>query len=450
ALFSLQVAISEFAALNSEISLPPATDNDSPALSVVKYHIVSGNVNNAFKLSSKRINSMLYVDLIVNGQLDREYRDRYELLIEAVDGGNPARAGTMLVNVTVLDANDNAPEFSQSRYNATVPWNASVDYVVTTIHATDPDLGENARVAYSIAKNRADLKLPFKIDGETGIVRVADSNILISGSIYELLIVASDHGLPQPLESTAFLSITVQKNNQPKLDFDIFWLTDSGKPEIYENLTLGHVVARIAVQNAPPESVLSVTGCDSLCIKETDTPGVHLAIACGPFDREQKSDYNLLFVMKSQQKRLLEFPVFFEVLDVNDNAPQFEQPLIWVIFNRSNENSEMVRIQAVDPDSGENARVHYNILGTSLFDIDPDTGILNLRESSDCIFLEHRFRVRAEDSGFPVLSSTVDVVARIIDTSDRPPIFGKPLYDVVVKENATPGTCLLKAAAPDC
>lgn len=34
---------------------------------------------------------MLYVDLIVNGQLDREYRDRYELLIEAVDGGSPAK-----------------------------------------------------------------------------------------------------------------------------------------------------------------------------------------------------------------------------------------------------------------------------------------------------------------------------------------------------------------------
>lgn len=58
----------------------------------------------------------------------------------------------MLVNVTVLDANDNAPEFSQSRYNATVPWNASLDYLVTTVHAVDPDLGENARVAYSIAK----------------------------------------------------------------------------------------------------------------------------------------------------------------------------------------------------------------------------------------------------------------------------------------------------------
>ncbi|VDN87200.1 unnamed protein product [Brugia pahangi] len=44
-----KVSISEFAALNSEISLPPAVDNDSPPLSVIRYHILSGNVNNAFK-----------------------------------------------------------------------------------------------------------------------------------------------------------------------------------------------------------------------------------------------------------------------------------------------------------------------------------------------------------------------------------------------------------------
>lgn len=34
---------------------------------------------------------MLYVDLIVNGQLDREYCGQYELLIEALDGGNPPK-----------------------------------------------------------------------------------------------------------------------------------------------------------------------------------------------------------------------------------------------------------------------------------------------------------------------------------------------------------------------
>ncbi|CAG9534072.1 unnamed protein product [Cercopithifilaria johnstoni] len=441
---SINVAISEFAALNSEISLPPAIDNDSLPLSVIRYHIISGNVNNAFKLSSKRINSILYVDLVVNGQLDREYRSQYELLIEALDGGNPPNSGKMLVNVTVLDANDNAPEFSQNGYNASIPWNISAGYVVATIHAVDPDLGENARVAYSIAKSRADLKIPFQIDSENGVVHVSDPKLLVSGSVYQLLIVASDHGVPQPLESTSILTITVQKSNQPKLLFDIFWLTDSNKPEVYENVTIGHVIARIAVQNAPQESELSVSGCDALCIKETDSSGVYLLLVCGSFDREQKSEYNLFLTIASGEKQLLEIPVFFEVLDINDNAPKFEKSLFHVIFNRSTTHYKLVRIQASDPDSGENGRIHYTLLGTNLFEIESDTGILNVYEKFDCSLEEHRFHVRAEDFGTPPQSSTVDVIAQIIDSNDRPPLFTKPLYHVIVKEDAELDSCLLK------
>lgn len=89
----------------------------------------------------------------------------------------------------------------------------------------------------------------FKIDSQTGVVRTAESP-LEPGSTHELLIIASDQGLPQPLESTAFLSITVEKSTELRPQFDIVWLTDNGTPEIYENLTIGYVLARISVQEA--------------------------------------------------------------------------------------------------------------------------------------------------------------------------------------------------------
>ncbi|VIO90129.1 Cadherin domain containing protein [Brugia malayi] len=445
---SIDVSISEFAALNSEISLPPAVDNDSPPLSVIRYHILSGNVNNAFKLSSKRINSKLYVDLIVNGQLDREYRSQYELLIEALDGGNPPNSGTMLVNVTILDANDNAPEFNQTEYGAFVPLNVSMNDIVAAVHAIDFDLGENARIAYSIAKSHSDLKLPFEIDGESGIVRVTDPALLISGSIYQLLIVANDHGLPQPLESTTFLTITIEKSNQSKINFDIIWLTDNNQPEIYENITVGYVIARITVQNAPQKSELFVNGCDALCIKETDSLDVYLVIACGSFDREQKSKYNLLFTMKSHGKQLLEIPVFLEILDVNDNAPKFDKSPIHVIFNQSTTQFKLIRIHATDLDSGKNGRINYSLSGTNQFKIESDTGILSIHENFDCLLnREYHFRVCAKDFGTPSLSTTVDVIAEIIDSNGQPPLFTKPLYDVTIGEDIESGTCLLKVTA---
>ena len=66
-------------------------DQDSEKYSIKKYFIAGGNVNNVFRLATTKLNNAMYVDLVVNGQLDREYRDRYDLVVEAIDGGEPAK-----------------------------------------------------------------------------------------------------------------------------------------------------------------------------------------------------------------------------------------------------------------------------------------------------------------------------------------------------------------------
>ena len=63
---------------------------------------------------------MLYLDLVVNGVLDREKRSSYSLLLEAFDGGSPKRSGAMTLEVSVTDINDHAPVFNQSRYHAII------------------------------------------------------------------------------------------------------------------------------------------------------------------------------------------------------------------------------------------------------------------------------------------------------------------------------------------
>lgn len=113
--------ISEYARINTEMSLPKAKDPDEGKFGIQRYRIASGNVNNAFRLS---FDGDAFLDLVVNGQLDREYRAKYELVVEAVDGGRPpkwveikanlldifgSRVGAIRVQVDVLDANDNAP-----------------------------------------------------------------------------------------------------------------------------------------------------------------------------------------------------------------------------------------------------------------------------------------------------------------------------------------------------
>lgn len=105
-------------------TLHPARDLDLDLFNTQRYNIVSGNVNNAFRLSSHRErDGVLYLDLQINGFLDRETTPAYSLVIEALDGGTPPLRGEMTVNITIQDVNDNQPIFNQSRYFATVPEN---------------------------------------------------------------------------------------------------------------------------------------------------------------------------------------------------------------------------------------------------------------------------------------------------------------------------------------
>ncbi|VDD95260.1 unnamed protein product [Enterobius vermicularis] len=429
---SISVEVSEYARLHSEISIPSAVDKDSPPYNVQKYQIKSGNVNNAFRLATRNVNSVEYVDLVVNGELDREYRAHYELIIEAADGGNPPKIGTLNVSVNILDANDNSPEFSEPRYSAEVPWNVTEGFNVITVRASDPDQGLNSKIAYSLVQAHPSLKPHFGIDSRTGTVTVTDASFE-AGSVHELLVVASDHGLPQPLQTTAFLTIVVSKSTEPIPQFDIYWLTDSGNPQIYENATAGYVLARIAVQNVEPNSEVDLEGCDSICLEQTQKQNVYLALACKLlFDRELKSSYSINFLIKNNNVVILEHPVVLEVLDVNDNAPQFGNSMLRVTYNRSGDEEDVVRIVATDADAGENARIRYSIFETDL----------------RCPNGEVQFRVRAEDNGVPSLSSVVDVFVDIIESGEHPPVFSKPLYEVTVREDIDVGTCLLEVSLP--
>ncbi len=62
-------------------------------------------------------------------------------MLTAFDGGSPQKTGTLKINIIVLDANDNAPVFSQSVYTALVPENAPMGSLILKISATDADQG---------------------------------------------------------------------------------------------------------------------------------------------------------------------------------------------------------------------------------------------------------------------------------------------------------------------
>jgi Cadherin domain len=116
--------------------------------------------------------------------LDREERPSVKLLIQAMEKVKPYNKrevttdSTVAVEITLLDANDNSPSFEMGNlYEFKVDVNASIDFVVGKIKATDPDDGPNGLLVYEM-KNRKETAVPFKLDSRTGVLKVTGKMML--------------------------------------------------------------------------------------------------------------------------------------------------------------------------------------------------------------------------------------------------------------------------------
>jgi protocadherin Fat 1/2/3 len=76
---------------------------------------------------------------IVN-RLDYEVRSKYELLVRATDSVSGAHS-EVPVSVSVEDANDSPPEFSNNEYNVTLSEATPSGTVVLAVSAHDLDSG---------------------------------------------------------------------------------------------------------------------------------------------------------------------------------------------------------------------------------------------------------------------------------------------------------------------
>jgi len=64
----------------------------------------------------------------------------------ATDAGIPAQVGDALIEITILDANDNSPEFDQQFYTISVVENITLPSIIGRVHATDIDIGDNGQL----------------------------------------------------------------------------------------------------------------------------------------------------------------------------------------------------------------------------------------------------------------------------------------------------------------
>lgn len=440
-------------------TLNPARDADLGAYNTQRYNIVSGNTDNAFRLSSHRErDGVLYLDLQINGFLDRETTSAYSLVIEALDGGSPPLRGRMTVNITIQDVNDNQPIFNQSSYSATIPENATVGTSVLRVYATDADAGMNGQIEYAINRRQSDRGEMFRIDPETGLIAVNKVLDFETKELHELVVVARDRGL-QPLETTAFVSIRVTDVNDNQPTINVIFLSDDATPKISESAQPGEFVARISVNDPDSKAEYSnvnvtLTGGDGRFGLTTRDNIIYLVIVSLPLDREEQPKYTLDVVATDTGSPPLHASktIVLKVTDVNDNAPVFSRSVYEAsVPELAEPGTAVLRVQAADRDEGANSALHYSLEGggpgAAWFTIDSRTGLLSTRARVDCeTEAAPRLTVVARDGGHPPLSASATVLVTIHDVNDNEPIFDQSFYNVSVPENEARGRCILKVS----
>lgn len=170
-----------------------------------------------FKLQKTYENNYL---ILTNATLDRERRSEYSLTVIAEDKGTPSLSTVKYFTVQVNDINDNPPHFQRSRYEFVISENNSPGAYITTVTATDPDLGENGQVTYTILESfilGSSITTYVTIDPSNGAIyalRIFDHEEV---SQITFVVEARDGGSPKQLVSntTVVLTIIDENDNVP-------------------------------------------------------------------------------------------------------------------------------------------------------------------------------------------------------------------------------------------
>ncbi|KAK2524869.1 hypothetical protein Q9233_009188 [Columba guinea] len=422
-----ELRMSETTAPGSRFPLDEAHDPDSGPNSVQNYEL-SGDEHFSLAVQTGPGGDQR-PELVLAKALDREEAAFHELVLRASDGGEPARTGTARIRVAVLDANDNAPVFSQAEYTVRVPEDVPVDSTLVIVTATDADEGPNGHLKYSL-KKATDMALDmFRLDAETGAITLVRSLDYEKDDSYEMEVQTHDGGGLFDKTKVAITVIDVN-DNPPEIT------VSSAVSEISEDAPAGTMVALLYVQDrdsgANGEVRCSLKGAVPFRLQNS-RGSYYSVVTARELDREQVSEYNVTVQAVDGGSPALwsSAVLWLRVLDVNDNAPVFAEARYSAHVPENNAAGALVlRVRAWDADWGQNARVRYR-LGegrvrgaplSSYVSVEAETGALYALRSFDYEEVrEVGLWVRAEDGGAPALSSNVSVRLVIVDENDNAP-----------------------------
>ncbi|XP_005921457.1 protocadherin-8 [Haplochromis burtoni] len=239
--------ISEAADKDSLVALISTMDRDSGVNSQV-YCTLYGHDH--FKLRQAYEDSYM---IVTAAALDRERISEYNLTVMAEDFGSPPLRKITQYTIRLTDENDNAPHFAKAVYEVSVVENNAPGAYITTVEATDADLGNNGKITYRLVES---VIMGSPVNTFVSLNSVSGSIYALRSFNYEVMkqldvhIQASDGGSPQ-LQSRAVIRLKIvdQNDNQPSIIEPPLY---KGSAEVFlpKDAPAGYVVTQIKATDA--------------------------------------------------------------------------------------------------------------------------------------------------------------------------------------------------------
>ncbi|XP_043934458.1 cadherin EGF LAG seven-pass G-type receptor 3 isoform X2 [Protopterus annectens] len=451
--YNYQVQVAENQSPGTPVLTMAAQDPDQGEAGRLSYSMSALMNSKSMDLFSINSQSGLITTAAV---LDRESMDLHYFRVTAVDHGSPRLSATTMVAITVSDKNDFDPVFEQTEYRETIRENVEVGYPILQLRATDSDSPSNANIKYRFVNEQAAHGV-FEIDPRSGLITTSGQVDREKLEKYSLIVEANDQGKdPSPRSATVKVYITVLDEND-------------NVPQFSEK----RYIVQIREDIRPHSDILTVTATD---LDKDNNALVHYNIISGnsrgqfsidsvtgeiqvvvPLDFETEREYALRIRAQDAGRPPLSNNtgmVSVQVVDINDNAPIFvSTPFQVSVLENAPLGHSVIHIQAVDADSGENARLEYRLTDTlpdTPFVINSATGWITVSAQLDRESVEYYFfGIEARDHGTPFLSASASVTITILDVNDNRPEFTEKEYFVRLNEDAVVGTSVLSVTAVD-
>ncbi|KAL8590527.1 hypothetical protein ACOMHN_010963 [Nucella lapillus] len=434
-----------------------AEDPDETDRGRLNYIIVDGNAP-LYKFGMKSATGGLFVAKT----LDYESYDRFfELTLNASDG---LHTNSTFVQVTVLDANDNAPEFIDTPYrieDRLVEEDKSViehPKLLLTVLATDRDTDRPNNITYSLQGYGTEPPNQYfrinPITGDLYVINPLDRDTPNGRSNYQFTVVAKDEPtqpwqfgyatvevLPadvndnKPTFDTTKLKGSVPEHSQPGTSVMFVLATD---PDRGHNGSVVYDIIKNSVTVGSKQDYFVIdrrSGLIRTNVHESD------------LDRETIPSFTLEVRASDEGKPPLNTTATITITldDINDQKPVFDPKIYSTTMSENQKSGEVTRVGATDADMGNNAKLTYRLDDRDskffqIITIDNMGSILvygevDYEQANQQFF---NLTVIAEDPE-PMHTATAYVAIKVLDFNDNAPAIKPQVITKEIFENEPAG-----------